>query len=202
MGNRRKIYIVNRRYQWRFIAAFIGVSVIGIIAAVSVMLHSIHAGMEENLYRSHLKVSSTGQILLPILLKVNLPFFILGIIVIASISLYYSLKADNLIRNMTASLRELKKGNLDLKFGIGQEREFPNLESSFNNMIASNKSNISRLKIRSLELEDALKKFEGIKASEIDQKKDALRELREKAVALDEALSVFRLEDVSKGIRL
>lgn len=67
---RRQIY-VNRPFQSRFIALFGGIAAAGLAVSGTVLYYLLRARIEDSLFRSHLDVTTTGQMLLPPLLAVN-----------------------------------------------------------------------------------------------------------------------------------
>lgn len=67
---RRQIY-VNRPFQSRFIALFAGIAATGLAASGTVLYYILRSRIEDSLFRSHLAVTTTGEMLLPSLLAVN-----------------------------------------------------------------------------------------------------------------------------------
>lgn len=67
---RRQIY-VNRPFQSRFIALFAGIAAAGLAASGTVLYYLLRARIEDSLFRSHLVVTTTGDLLLRPLLAVN-----------------------------------------------------------------------------------------------------------------------------------
>ncbi len=193
MQNRRRKYFINKGYQGRFIASFITMSLSGVILTISAMFYYTHKGIEENLYRSHMKISSTSEIVVPVTVKVSLLFFLLGLIVIGLLALYYEKKARRLVRDMLDGLEKLKEGRLDFEVRLGAEMEFPGLEASLNNMVALNRARLSEMKAtvggitETLELLSAAAK-EGVKG-----KVAAISELNEKLARLEKMLDNCKL---------
>ncbi len=67
---RRQIY-VNRPFQSRFIGLFSGIAAAGLAASGTVLYYLLRSRIEDSLFRSHLAVTTTGEMLLPPLLAVN-----------------------------------------------------------------------------------------------------------------------------------
>lgn len=192
--NRRKIYLINKKYQWKFIAAFIGVSLLGIISTVSFMYYFLKERIEENLYRSHIKVFDTGDIILPVAVKINLLFFLLGVFVIALLSYYYSRRMSRLVNGMVDVLDKFGEGRLDFDASV-EEEDFPGLGQHLGEMIESNNKRISEIKKCADELSVALS---AIPSGDRESLARAADGLREKAARLDGALGSYSQEQGRK----
>jgi methyl-accepting chemotaxis protein len=188
--NRRRIYLINKKYQWKFIAAFIGVSLLGIISTVSAMYYFLKQRIEENLYRSHIKISDTGDIILPVTVKVNILFFLLGVFVIALLSYYYSRRMGRLVNGMVEVLDRFGEGRLDFDASL-EEEDFPGLGRHLGKMIESNNKHLSEIKKCADELSVALS---AIPAGDRESLARAADGLKEKVACLEDALGFYSTE--------
>lgn len=156
MQNRRRIYLINKKYQFRFIAAFLFLSVLGIAASSAIIHYLVNAGIQENLYRSHLKIFSIGQIALPATVKIDIIFFVLGAAALMLLSFYYSRKTMRLEATMVEGLKAMKEGRLAFRFEIGQQQEFPGLEKGMNQMLDALEERARGYRRASVEIEKCL----------------------------------------------
>jgi hypothetical protein len=69
-GHRRR-YFVQRRFQGRFIAAFVALAVAGGVAAAVISGVLVHRELTATLFRAHIAERSTGEMVLPLLVRVN-----------------------------------------------------------------------------------------------------------------------------------
>ena len=156
MKNRRRIYLINKKYQFRFIAAFLLLSVLGIAASSAIINYLVNDGIQENLYRSHLRISHMGQIAFPVTAKIDIIFFILGAAALMLLSFYYSRKTERLEDIMAGGLKAMKEGRLGFRFEIGQEQEFPGLEKGMNRMLDTLRERALKYKRASEDIEKCL----------------------------------------------
>ncbi len=154
--NRRRIYIVNKKYQFTFISAFILLSIAGVAASSLVINYLVKAGIRENLYRSHLRISHMGQIAFPVTVKIDLIFFTLGAAALTALSLYYYKKNQRLESSMIEGLKRIKEGSLDFDFEIGLRQEFPGLEKGMNLMLEALRERARKYRRASGEIEKCL----------------------------------------------
>jgi len=180
--NRRRKYFINRHYQGRFMAAFIGASVIGVAMTALATVRFVSLGIDAKLFSSHFNISNTTDIVLPVAVKVNLIFFILCVIMIGLLGVYYSRKADRLASGMLEWLEEFGKGRLDAEAVIGLEHEFPNLDDSLNGMAASARKRALEIRKLAQEIDEAIARLEttGPGQGDIRELKDSISTLQDK----------------------
>lgn len=194
MKNKRRNYLINKRYQGRFIGLFMAVCITGVAVTTATMLYYIHVGLESKLYRTHIDISSTGDVVLPVALQVNLAFFLLGVFVIALLSMHYDRKADRMALGMVEGLRKLKDGQLDFQVEVGHKDEFPRLEESLNHMIRANRERLAEVARAVEKVEEAAGPLEGFDRLDPAVREAALRKIKLKAGALKRSLKVFTIE--------
>ncbi len=71
MKYRRRRYIVDSGFQWRFAACFILVVLAGSTASTAIFSFFALEQLESIQWRMHLKVQSTGEFLMPLFIHVN-----------------------------------------------------------------------------------------------------------------------------------
>lgn len=182
--SRRKKYFINRHYQGRFMAAYVGAAVLGMALTSAVMMRFIFLGIEDKLFTSHMDVSNTMDIVLPVAVKINLLFFMLGVMFIGLLGVHYSRKADRLTRGMLEWLDGFGKGSLDTEACIGFDHEFPNLDDSLNGMASSSRERVLEMRKLVQEIDDAIAKVGSPGAGHGD-----ILVLKERISALQEKLN-------------
>lgn len=68
---RRRRYFVQRKFQGRFIATFGALALVAAAAAAAATSIAVDGALSDAMFRAHISQRSTGQIVLPVLLKVN-----------------------------------------------------------------------------------------------------------------------------------
>ena len=180
--NLRRKFFINWRYQGKFMAAFVGVVHLGIAASTFVMLYVTRQALEQSLYHSHIKASSTLDIILPLAEKVNIVFFLLCLAVVAMLTWWYSRKLDRLESGLVSSVQKFREGRLGTTTSIGFEDEFPDLDHLYNDMSSANRERFDMIARTAREIEDSL--AAGVTGPG----------LKDKIARLSEALSEFKSE--------
>src|SRR3989344_6113726 len=101
-GFRRRNYFIKKGLQSRFIFGFSATVVLGFLASWAFVYYTVDKRLSEALYRSHIKIETTGEIISDILLKINLiavPLLILSAIAVGVF----------IVRNVTGPLRDFKE---------------------------------------------------------------------------------------------
>jgi len=102
MDYRRRNYFIKRGLQSRFIFGFSVTVVLGFLASWAFVYYTVDKRLSEALYRSHIKIETTGEIISDVLLKINLiavPLLILSAIAVGVF----------IVRNVTGPLRDFKE---------------------------------------------------------------------------------------------
>lgn len=194
MKHTRRQYIINKRYQGRFIGLYVAVCALGIIATASTMLYYIHHGLDSRLYRTHLDIASTADVILPAALQVNALFFLLGVFVLGGLSKHYDRKADRIAEGLSAGMRKLRDGHLDFQVKVGHEDEFPDLERLMNGMIDANRARVSEVVKAVGKAEVAARELSEADRSDPEAMRAALHRMKLKAGAISRAVKAFTLE--------
>ncbi|MBI5190726.1 MAG: hypothetical protein HZA22_08630 [Nitrospirae bacterium] len=194
MEIKRRNYLINRKYQGRFIGLYMAVYILGMAAAAATMVYYVYSGLESRLYRTHLDISSTGDVMLPVALQVNLAFFILSVCMIGYLSMRYSRKADRMARDMASGMRKLRDGHLDFRMELGNEDEFPGLERTMNEMIEANRARLADVARAVAKAEAAARELERADGADMEALGAAARRMRLRTAALRKSLKAFTLE--------
>src|SRR3989337_3318721 len=102
MDYRRRNYFIKKGLQSKFIFGFSLTVVVGFLVSWAFVYYTIDKRLSEELYRSHIKIETTGEIISGVLLKINLiavPFLILSAIAVGVF----------IVRNITGPLRDFKE---------------------------------------------------------------------------------------------
>jgi methyl-accepting chemotaxis protein len=191
---RRRNYLVNKRYQGRFIAAFLGASLAGMATAAAVTLHYINSGLDRQIYRSHIALVSADQVVLPIAVKVSLVFFLAGVVVIGVLGLYYATRAEHLVSGFTEGFRRVREGELDFRMEIGEHNEFPDLEKVMNLAISETARRVKALKRMAADMENEVALLGEFDKRGVGENMAVMRALKEKINRFEDTLAGFKLE--------
>ncbi|MFZ3066158.1 MAG: hypothetical protein WA277_12840 [Nitrospirota bacterium] len=193
MSYRRRNYFIKKRLQSRFIFGFSITVVLGFLASWAFVYYMIDKRLSEELYRSHIKIETTGVIIGDILLKINLiavPLLILSTIVVGVI----------ILRNVTGPLRNFKEaledfGRADLTPKTLRNIP-PELSMSYNTMVDNFSKTLRSIKRKGYELEKIIEELErtaGDKSISRQEVDDMYKSISENRKSIEKEISFFKV---------
>ena len=193
MDYKRRNYFIKKRLQSRFIFGFSLTVVVGFLVSWAFVYYTIDKRLSEELYRSHIKIETTGEIIGEILLKINLiavPLLILSAIAVGVF----------IVRNVTAPLRNFKEALED--FGRADItpktlRNIPTeLSVSYNTMVDNFSKILRSIKRKGDELEKIIEELEriagGITLSR-QEVEDIYKSISENRNSIEKEISFFKV---------
>lgn len=188
----RRIYFINKRMQTRFILSFILVVACWALATVGVYMYLIDRKMDSIRYSSHVDITSTTDLLLPITAGTH----VVSLLVFAAILAYamrsvwkklspplYSIKKD---------LARMASADLTGEVSLCRGEEFQDLAYSLEKMREGLRYNINQLKGRQESLTEATKAVEqSLQAGKLSG--DEAATLKKAAASMREALQKFKI---------
>jgi hypothetical protein len=193
MGKRRQ-YIIKKEFQYPFIAAFSMVCIAGIAMAVAAMHHTMGMGLEHGMYRGHIPVTGTAQIVVPIAVKTNLLFVLAGAVVLGFVSYYFGRKTQLMVDGFKEGLEMLRDGRFDFVFDDEDSSHyFPELEAAFNTMVVDNRARLHDMKAIADGLDIPLGALRATKGAEMEPAAKAIDELCSGVEELSSAMGRFKL---------
>jgi methyl-accepting chemotaxis protein len=142
---RRKKYLINFRHQLKYIVTFIGVAIFSFIFSTSEYIHDMSVGVDKLINSENVEISSTGEIVLPIVLEVSLKTTLIISAVLAILILLYYISVRKLSDSLCKALQKLKTGDLGVRLDV-PGGDFQDTEKSFNDMVAVNRGKIETIK--------------------------------------------------------
>ena len=193
MDYKRRNYFIKKRLQSRFIFGFSLTVVVGFLASWAFVYYTIDKRLSEELYRSHIKIETTGEIISGVLLKINLiavPFLILSAIAVGVF----------IVRNVTAPLRNFKEALED--FGRADitpktlKNVPPELSMSYNTMVDNFSKTLRSIKRKGDELEKIIEELERIaggKTLSRQEVEDIYKSISENRNSIEKEISFFKV---------
>ena len=193
MDYRRRNYFIKKRLQSKFIFGFSLTVVVGFLASWAFVYYTIDKRLSEELYRSHIKIETTGEIIGDILFKINLiavPLLILSAIAVGVF----------IVRNVTGPLRNFKEALED--FGRADltpktlKNIPPELSMSYNTMIENFSKILRSIKRKGDEREKIIEELERIavektiSSQEVD---DIYKSISENRKSIEKEISFFKV---------
>ncbi|MFQ5901063.1 MAG: hypothetical protein ACE5IH_05850 [Thermodesulfobacteriota bacterium] len=137
MHNRRKIHFIKKRFQARFIIGFCSLIFLESLTSGIILYYVLNNTLTEAVFHVHLKAQTTGEIILPILVNINI------IIAVVVISISIIMEAIS-IRRIKKTLFVFKEALTKVEYGDLRVRVSPKpyvltdrLTGCFNDMVKS-----------------------------------------------------------------
>lgn len=135
MKFKRRRYIVNKSLQVRFTLFFVISCLLGSIAATVAFNYFALKKFEDIIWRSHINVKTTGELVKPLFMYINaidigfvsILLIIMGILMIK--------KASGPIYRMITDIMKVANGNLSVDMTLRQRDEFKDTADELNNMV-------------------------------------------------------------------
>ncbi|MBI5049261.1 MAG: methyl-accepting chemotaxis protein [Deltaproteobacteria bacterium] len=129
---RRRNYFIKKGLQSRFIFGFSLSVVAGFLINWFLVYYLVDKGLAEALYRSHIKIGATGEVIGDILLKVNIIAVPLLIISVIIVGLFIVNKVTIPLTGFKEALEDFERGDMTLK----TLKDIPaELSASYNTMV-------------------------------------------------------------------
>ncbi len=195
MQNRRKIHFIKKRFQARFIALFCMLVFFGSVTIGGVLYYIINERITETLYRSHIKVRTVGEIVGPVILRVNVAVTIF-IIVLGLLLAYLLLRRiEKQLLPFKDYSDRLAEGDLTVSVPDGDDELTADLTEGFNTMIDRLRDRFDSMKRRLVTIDDLLKKLEEItdERREVIRIEPILKELEKEIQGMKEDTETFKI---------
>jgi methyl-accepting chemotaxis protein len=160
MKYRRRRYIVSSGFQWRFVLGFVAVVLAG--SGLATVLFNILAQrrLEELRWSAFVPVQSTGEVLKPLFVYVNL-FSVMFVAVLLVITGALMLrKVNGPIYRITKDLKMIGEGNFSSVITLRQQDEFRDVAEALNEMLDRLRESFSDSRARYEEISKELLELE------------------------------------------
>lgn len=193
MDYRRRNYFIKKGLQSRFIFGFSVTVVLGFLASWAFVYYTVDKRLSEALYRSHIKIETTGEIISDILLKINLiavPLLILSAIAVGVF----------IARNVTGPLRDFKEALED--FGRAELipktfKDIPDELSMLYNTMINNFSKVFKsARGKTDELERRVQELERISSGKTISRQEVegiYKSILENSKSIEKEISFFKV---------
>ena len=163
MKFRRRNYVINSGLQMRYSFLFIIAALLGNICAVGVFNMLSLKKLEAARWSTHLNVESTGELLYPVFLYVNIGAFLFITLLFIIAGVWMLRKTTGPLIRMSKDINGITEGDLASQIVLRQKDEFKDVADELNEMTES-------LRSRFVNIKD---KYESISQSVAMLEKDA-----------------------------
>ena len=192
MKYRRRNYMINSGLQMRYSFLFIIVALLGNICAVGAFNLLSLKKLEATRWSTHLNVESTGELLYPVFLYINIGAFLFISLLFILIGAWMLRKTTGPLIRMSKDISRVTEGDLSSQIVLRQKDEFKDVADELNVMTEN-------LKGRFINIKD---KYESISRSvamlekdtgERDAASTAYSSILKNIEGLEEEINKFRL---------
>ncbi len=160
MKIRRRRYIVDLRFQWRFVIGFLTAALVGSVAATVIFNFFANKRLEEIRWSVFLNAKSTGEVLKPIFIYVNLFSFVFMSVLLLITMAWMMNKMRGPIYRIIKGLKLIRDGDFSDEIILRRKDEFKETASALNEMQNKMKERFSEFKLRYEEISQALIELE------------------------------------------
>lgn len=136
-GYRRRKYISDKGYQWRFVLATIGICAAGMVLALAVFNFLAYRGIESYTWRVHVEKSTAAELIMPYLLYSNVPALVLTIMTLSAFACFMILRTAPPVFRMKKYIDSAARGNLDIGLDWAAYDEFRETAEDLDRMVAA-----------------------------------------------------------------
>jgi len=137
MRFRRRTYITDTKLQMKFTLLFVLVSFAANIISVAVFNFLAVNKMEALIWSTHMEIQSTGEIVSPLFLYVNIGNFIFIAMLLSITGIWMMKKTSGPLFRMTKDINRIADGDLSTNITLRQKDEFQGVAVELNDMTAS-----------------------------------------------------------------
>jgi methyl-accepting chemotaxis protein len=134
MKFRRRKYVINSGLQMRFSFLFIIVALLGNILAVGAFNMFSLKKLDAARWSTHLDVESTGELLYPVFLYVNIGAFLFITLLFIIIGAWMLRKTTGPLIRMSKDIKRVTEGDLSSQIVLRQKDEFKDVADELNIM--------------------------------------------------------------------
>ncbi len=137
MSIRRRKYLVNTGYQFKIILIFAGISFIGGLIAAGTLNFFSMKKLETIMWSTHINAQSTGELIKPLFLKINIAGFIFIALLLAVAAFLILRKTSDQLSHISFAINRTADGHLNTDGLHDQKSDFNELTHDIQQMAAS-----------------------------------------------------------------
>lgn len=187
---KRKSYLIDKKFQGRFIARLSALVLIGGILTIAILYLFGAQSKTVAIQDSRVVARSTADFILPLLIQTVITVTILVGVTAALLTLFMSHKISGPLYRFKKVIEALEKGDFSSEFSIRSTDQLSSLADEINSMIRNTKKEVLELKNSAVSLKIKLDSLVENDLSE--NKRSILAELKKLSEELDRAARYFK----------
>lgn len=186
----RRIYLIEKRFQFAFILKFCALVAAGGLLTIAILYFLALQSATVSFVNSRVVVKTTADFILPVLIQTVVITMIFVSIAVIAVTLFVSHKIAGPLYRLRKTMKEIEAGDFSGDFRIRHLDQLQELANSFNGMVTKMRQEVASLKGSVSQLKE---KLDEIGEGEVaEQRRQALRELKQKAEELQRTINYFK----------
>ncbi len=175
---KRRKYIVDKRFQGKFILFFVIISSISSIIATVVFNHIALKRLESIMWSAHISVKTTDEVIGSLFIYVNIIAFLVVSFLLILTGIWMVRKTSGFLYVISKNIMRVANGDLSVSIGLRQKDEFNDVVSSLNDMIKKLRERFSDIKQRYGEISAYIRDIERTYAEDKPSKEELQQVLK------------------------
>jgi len=175
---KRRKYIVDKRFQGKFILFFVIISSFISIVATVVFNHIALKRLESIIWSAHISVKTTDEVIGSLFIYVNIIAFLVVSLLLILTGIWMVRKTSGFLYVISKNIMRVANGDLSVSIDLRQKDEFNDVVSSLNDMIKKLRERFSDIKQRYGEISTYIRDIERTYAKDTPEREDIQKVLK------------------------
>lgn len=169
---KRRKYIVDKRFQGKFILFFVIISSISSIIATVVFNHIALKRLESIMWSAHISVKTTDEVIGSLFIYVNIIAFLVVSFLLILTGIWMVRKTSDFLYVISKNIMRVANGDLSVSIDLMQKDEFNDVVSSLNDMIKKLRERFFNIKQQYGEISAYIRDIERTYAKDTPERED------------------------------
>ena len=175
---KRRKYIVDKRFQGKFILFFVIISSFISIVATVVFNHIALKRLESIIWSAHISVKTTDEVIGSLFIYVNIIAFLVVSFLLILTGIWMVRKTSGFLYMISKNIMRVANGDLSVSIDLGQKDEFNDVVSSLNDMIKKLRERFFNIKQQYGEISAYIRDIEKTYAKDTPEREDIQKVLK------------------------
>lgn len=175
---KRRKYIVDKRFQGKFILFFVIISSFISIVATVVFNHIALKRLESIMWSAHISAKTTDEVIGSLFIYVNIIAFLVVSFLLILTGIWMVRKTSGFLYMISKNIMRVANGDLSVSIGLRQKDEFNDVVSSLNDMIKKLRERFFNIKQQYGEISAYIRDIERTYAKDTPEREDLQKVLK------------------------
>lgn len=175
---KRRKYIVDKRFQGKFILFFVIISSISSIIATVVFNHIALKRLESIMWSAHISVKTTDEVIGSLFIYINIIAFLVVSMLLILTGIWMVRKTSDFLYVISKNIMRVANGDLSVSIDLMQKDEFNDVVSSLNDMIKKLRERFFNIKQQYGEISAYIRDIERTYAKDTPEREDIQKVLK------------------------